>query len=173
MTHILAESLGNTTDSFGECCREHHDLLLRRGCLEDLLQITAHVKLFQQSVALIQHEVLQLVELHHALVHEGLDAARSCHNNVRAVLLEESYVLSHWHTTVDHLGPDVWQVGGESVELSLDLVSKLASVAQHNCTNFTINWLKLVQGCKYEHSGLTHTSFCLNRRHGTAKIDFF
>ena len=60
---ILAKLLAYRTDFLAESGTEHHHLLLMWGHAKDLLHVTTHVKGLKDAIALVQDEVLDVVQL--------------------------------------------------------------------------------------------------------------
>mmetsp|Transcript_9195 Transcript_9195/g.16849 ORF Transcript_9195/g.16849 Transcript_9195/m.16849 type:complete len:392 (+) Transcript_9195:196-1371(+) len=158
---VLGELLAHGPHGVRESGGEHHHLLLVRRGLEDLLQVAAHVELLQQPVALVQHEVLELVELRLAFGDQAFDAPRGRHHDVRAVRGKEGHVFGDGHAPEDDLRLDTGEVLGKAVVLALDLVRKFARVAHDQHRHLAIHRLKLVQRSENKHSGLPHSRFCL------------
>merc|ERR1719431_2492087 len=84
---ILHELLADRSDILAECCGEHHDLLLMGSGPEDLLDISPHVKLLQHLVALVKHEMLEVLQGQLLALNQSQDSARSTHNYVGTVVL--------------------------------------------------------------------------------------
>lgn len=118
--------------------------------------VLALTELLEEAVALVEHEVLELVELDVALGHEGLDAARGGNDDVGAVVREERDVLALGDAAVNDGRLDARKVLGEAVVLALDLVRELARVAHDEHGNLAVDGLQLVQRGEHEHGRLAH-----------------
>lgn len=59
----MHELFRHCTNFLGHCCREHHDLLVVRRKLENLLNIPPHGKCLKHLVALIKNKVLDMLEI--------------------------------------------------------------------------------------------------------------
>jgi len=129
ITHELPAGELNVT---GEGGGEHHDLLGVRGIFEDLLDVGPHAHLVEESVTLVEHEHLQVVEIEVLGLDEGEDAAGGADDDVRWVgSLEQLDVVLHGFSTVDNLGAECLHVLGEAEELVFDLVGQFAGVADN------------------------------------------
>ena len=85
---ILAELFADRSDLLGQGRREEHDLLFMRRKSEDLLNIPTHVERLKDTITLIEHKVLDSVQLKVLITGQGKDTSRSSHNDVRCVILE-------------------------------------------------------------------------------------
>lgn len=56
-TYVSHELLADRPYVLGERSREHHDLFVMRGALEDGLHVCAHVDVLQALITLIHNEV--------------------------------------------------------------------------------------------------------------------
>ena len=163
---VLAELAADWADLLAEGGGEHHDLLLVGGHAEDLLDVTAHLERFQDAIALIEDEMLDVVELEGLLLGKAEDTTGSTDDDVRAVVLENVAVGLDGDTTVEDGGLDLRQVLGETLILVSDLEGKLASVAEDEDGNLVLTGgegagVQLVQCGQNEDGGLTHTGLGL------------
>mmetsp|Transcript_59286 Transcript_59286/g.168586 ORF Transcript_59286/g.168586 Transcript_59286/m.168586 type:complete len:469 (-) Transcript_59286:2-1408(-) len=135
---------------------EHHNLFLLRGLDEDLLDVFAHVQLVQALVALVEHELGQLVELQVLLAKKAEDAAGRTDQNLRAGLLEHLLVLANGDAAIDNATLHVREVLGEAVELVLDLVRELTRVADHHSPDDLFTRIDLLQARQDKDRRLAH-----------------
>jgi hypothetical protein len=75
--------------------------------------------------------------------------------------LEESDVLIDGDTSINYLGADVWKLRLESLELLLDLISKLSVVAKNECRQWLQVVLKLMKNGENKNCGLSHAGLGL------------
>ena len=125
----MHEFLADFARFFGEGGGEHHDLLLVGGLAEDLLDVAAHVKGVEHLVALVEHKVLDALEVERLGADEAEDAARGADDDVRAVLLQGLLVLVDGHAAEEDGDLEVLHVLGEALVLLGDLEGQLARVA--------------------------------------------
>ena len=69
---VVHKLFAHGANLFGQRGGEHHDLLVVRGHLEDLLDVGAHVELLEHLIALVQDEVAALLEGDVAVLGERL-----------------------------------------------------------------------------------------------------
>jgi len=122
VTHELLASLLNVT---GKSSSEHHDLLVVRSFLENVLDITSHVHRVssEESIALVKHKHLEVAQVQLLLTAKLEDTAGSTNDDVWGLeALKELDVVLDGLTTVDNVSFDVSHVLGEADELILDLV---------------------------------------------------
>mmetsp|Transcript_19066 Transcript_19066/g.37424 ORF Transcript_19066/g.37424 Transcript_19066/m.37424 type:complete len:219 (-) Transcript_19066:95-751(-) len=125
---------------------------------EDLLDITAHIELLENLIALINDKVLDVGKIHNLVLDGELEhAAGGTDNNVGAVLLEDLAVLSGGDTTEEHGGLDILEELAEALVLVVNLKGKLTGVAEHNHRDLVLDGLKLVESGQNKDGGLTHT----------------
>jgi hypothetical protein len=118
----------------------------------------------EHLVALVQNELLEGVELQIFSTGEGEDSAGGTNDDVRGklVVFEELDIIIYWHTTVESGTSNLWKIFCESIELFLDLIRELSSIAQDEGSSWLwVSLVDLVQDRKDEDSGLTHTGLCL------------
>jgi hypothetical protein len=115
-THILAKLSADGADLLVEGGGVHHDLLLVRGLLEDLLDVAAHVDLRQHSIALIEYKALDLREIKNfPLYGEIHDTTRSADNDVGDLLLKGGNIDIDLDATVEHARLDIGKVLRETL----------------------------------------------------------
>ncbi len=116
----------------------------------------------EHFVALIEDEDGQVWEIEVLLVDQSKNSTRCSYNNVWGIhTFEKVNMFLDWLSTVYNLCLNSWKMSGESVELILDLVCKLSSVAKNQCWNwFRVFW-QLVKNCQNEDGSLSHTGLCL------------
>jgi len=122
VTHELFTSLLNVAR---ESSGEHHDLLVVRSLLENVLDVTSHVHRFssEESIALVKHKHLEVTQVQLLLTAKLQDTAGSSNNDVWGLeALKELDVVLDGLTTVDNISTDVSHILGEANELILDLV---------------------------------------------------
>ena len=137
---------------------EHHHLLIVRAGGEDALQLSSHVDGGDDVVALIHHEVAQLVHLHPAALDEVFDSSRSSYDN-RGVGIESLAIRLDVSSSEKDFGSDILHKLRESLILALDLEGQIARVSNNQHLNILIVGIILehLQGGDYEHSRLTHS----------------
>mmetsp|Transcript_28086 Transcript_28086/g.68097 ORF Transcript_28086/g.68097 Transcript_28086/m.68097 type:complete len:241 (-) Transcript_28086:832-1554(-) len=160
---ILHELLADRAHLLAECSRKHHDLLLVRCRLEDLLHILAHVELFQHLIALIENEVLDTLRVQIFVAAQLQHTAGRSDDDVGRLGLEDALVLGDGHATIEHFRLNVRQVSAEPLKLVGDLIGELASVAKDESTNSCFFRLQLVQARKDEDGRLAHTRLRLTQ----------
>lgn len=108
----------------------------------------------QKLVALIENEVLDVAGVEALVSDKGVQSTRSGNNNMRAcvLVLEDLDILGLAGTTVEDGSADVRHVLAESGIFVLDLVSKLAGMAQHDNANLASDWLDLLE-CSNDKDG--------------------
>ena len=153
---IGAEAAAYRANFLAQSGRKHHDLLVV-GCVgKDLLNVTAHIELFQKFVALVEDEVLEAAQLQVALTDKSEQTPRGAHNNVRAVVLQHRLVLADWYTSVKHGGLHVREILTESLVLVHNLKCEFTGVAENKDPDLAVLRVKLVKGRKHEHGRLSH-----------------
>ena len=163
---VLAELAADGADLLAQGGGEHHDLLLVGGHAEDLLDVTTHLERFQDAIALVEDEMLDVVELEGLLLGKAEDTAGSTNDDVGAVVLEDVAVGLDGDTTVEDSGLDLRKVLGETLVLVSDLEGKLTSVAKDEDGDLVLTGgegagVQLVQSGQDEDGGLTHTGLGL------------
>jgi hypothetical protein len=119
---------------------------------------------FEDFVALVEHEDLQVAEVEVLLLGEGQDPPRGAHDDVRGLhSLEDLDVVGNGETTVEHLSLNLRQVLSKPSELILDLVCKFSGVANNKCrAGLGVFW-QLMQNGQNKHSSLAHARFSLTK----------
>ena len=141
---------------------EHHHLLVDRAGGENTLQLSSHVDGGDDVIALVHHEVAQLVHLHPAALDQVFHAARSSYDDSR-VGIESLAIGLNVSSSKEDFGSYVRHKLGESFILILDLEGQLTRVSNNQHLNILILRIVLehLQGGDYEHSSLTHSRLCL------------
>jgi len=86
---------------------------------------------FEDFVALIEDEHLEVFQVERLVLGEVQDTARCSYDNVWSFWpLEKLFLLLDRLATEDTLSPDVWDEFGETHEFALNLVGELASVSE-------------------------------------------
>jgi len=136
----LHEFAADRSNLLGQSSGEHHDLLLMGSLHEDLLNVSAHVELFEHLIAFVEYEVLHIAKIHIIRANaESLHTSRSTDDDMRSLIgLEHLSVLSNGSTSVEDFASHVFHVGGESVVLSLDLEGQFAGVAENDDTDLVL-----------------------------------
>jgi len=98
----LHELLADGPDVLRECGREHHDLLLVWGRSEDLLNVATHVKLLQHLVALVENEMLHVLQAQLLALDESEQTTWSSDDDVRAVGFQNLLVLGDGQTSEEN-----------------------------------------------------------------------
>ena len=158
---IVHELVDDGLDGVAEGGTEHEHLLVVGRGPEHLLHIPAHVQLLQHAVALVQHEVLHLVQLEVALLDQSQQPARRADDNVGRVVLEHLLVGLDGHAPVDDLHLDGRHVLFEAAKLVENLIGQLARVAHDNGVDFSVHGLDLLQDGDDEHRRLAHAALGL------------
>ena len=128
-----------------------------RGLFEDVLHILTHVELREHFVALVEHKVLDLIELHDALLDGELHhASGRADDDVGAVVLEEVAVLPDGHAAVKDGALDVLEVLGEPLVLVVNLKGE-PWVWQHNDSDLASDGIQLVERREDKDGSLAHT----------------
>lgn len=99
---------------------EHHHLLVDRAGGENTLQLSSHVDGGDDVIALVHHEVAQLVHLHPAALDQVFHAARSSYDDSR-VGIESLAIGLNVSSSKEDFGSHVRHKLGESFILILDL----------------------------------------------------
>ena len=163
---VLTELAADRADLLAQGGREHHDLLLVGGHAEDLLDVTTHLERFQDTIALVEDKMLDVVELEGLLLGKAEDTTRGTDDDVGAVVLENVAVGLDGNTTVENSCLDLRKVLGETLVLVSDLEGKLTSVAEDEDGDLVLTGgegagVQLVQSGQDEHGRLTHTGLGL------------
>mmetsp|Transcript_54600 Transcript_54600/g.155394 ORF Transcript_54600/g.155394 Transcript_54600/m.155394 type:complete len:206 (-) Transcript_54600:80-697(-) len=153
---VLHELLAQSAGLGAHRRAEHHHLLLLRGLEEDLLNILSHVDLVKALVALIKHELCQLVELEVLLAGEPEHPPGRADQDVRAVGPQHLAVLREGHAAVDRPRLDALEVLREAAELELALVGQLSRVADHQHSHGLLGGTDPLQAREQEGLGLPH-----------------
>ena len=128
---------------------------------EYLLDVPPHVQLLENPIALVQDEMLDLIEIQGFLPHELQNTPGGSNHNVGAIVLAHVLVQGNLDSTIENGSLDSWQIFREPLVLVSNLEGKLAGVAKDQHRNLTINRLQLVQGGKHKDGSLAHTRFGL------------
>jgi len=112
---VVHELLADRADLLAQRSAEHHDLLLVRRRSEDVLHVAAHVELFQHLVALVEHEMLDVLETQLAAADEREDTAWRTDDDVRRRLAEHFAILLDWHAAEEDANFDRREVFAESI----------------------------------------------------------
>lgn len=132
LSGVLHELTAGDLDVVGEGSSEHHDLLVDWGLFEDLLNVTTHSDTFEHFVALVKDEHLNVARVKSLVTSECKNSAWGADYDVRGlVALEELLLRRDWLATVNDFSADRLEELGQTVELSLDLVSKLTGMAEN------------------------------------------
>lgn len=152
--------------SFREGGREHHNLQTLLGRIlghEDLLDLLSHGGFVEHLVALVQDEMLQVIQLQSWILcwgaAEGLDSTWSTYYDVWGSFLvfQNLLVLRDWDTAKEDLLSQVTEVLGESIKLLLDLVGELSRVTQNEGGGWLGVVVELLQDRQDEDCGLSET----------------
>ena len=130
---LFHELLASVADLFVQCGRKHLYLLLVWCHLENVLDVSAHVKSFEHLVALIKDEMLQIACVEMFATDERQDSSRCAHYDCGRRLLQLLDMCLNRLATVHDLHRDLVLVHvlREAIVLLLNLEGKLASVAHH------------------------------------------
>ena len=153
-THIRHELFAGNTDFLRQCGVEHHDLLVMGSRAEYFLDIPVHdvyeglskkrkskihqggsikpTKLLQHFVPLVQSEVFDILGIQNLFSTEGIQATRSHHDKVWALILvtKNFRVLLYRSITIEDVDPYVRYVLCKPHVLVLDLKGEFTGVAQ-------------------------------------------
>mmetsp|Transcript_5324 Transcript_5324/g.9712 ORF Transcript_5324/g.9712 Transcript_5324/m.9712 type:complete len:238 (+) Transcript_5324:635-1348(+) len=181
---VLAKLLAHRTNLLAQRSTKHHHLLLVGSHTEDLLNVTSHIQRLQNAIALVQHEVLDVIQLERLLPRQSQHTARGAHHDVGTVVLDDVPVGLDGNSSVEYGGLDFGKVLRESFILVGNLEGQFASVAEDQNANLILpGWecicVQLVKGGKDKDSCLTHTTLGLaddvhakNRLRDTFVLDF-
>jgi hypothetical protein len=167
---LLHVESANFLGGFRQGGREHHDLQALLGRIlrhEDFLDLLPHGGLIEHLVALVQNEMLQVIQLQNWILWwgaaEGLDSTWSTYYDMRGSFLvfQNLLILLDWYTAEKDLLSNVWEILRESVCLLLDLVGQLSRVTQNEGGCWLGVIIELLQDRQDEHSGLTETGYSL------------
>jgi hypothetical protein len=163
LSRILHELSADRLDFLGKGGREHHNLLLLRSSTENVLHISAHVRLVEHLVTLVEDKDANAAKSQSLVTDKSLETTRSTDNDMRAsfLVLERLHVGLDGSTTIEDTGLDVGHVLAETVVLVADLVGQLTSVAHDNHRDLSVHGLNLLKGSKNEDSSLTQTGLGL------------
>ena len=150
-TYFSHELATDRTSLIGEGRREHHDLLLSWSGLKHSLDLPPHVCSVQHLIALVDYEVLHSTQIDCFLVDESKHPTRSANHNLWSVLREKLTVELERYTAKDHFASDIGQVLGEPLEVVVDLVGKLSSVAEHHHLWEAGIMVELLEGGQHKH----------------------
>lgn len=112
--------------------RVHHDLFVGVGTThEDLLYLGSHITFAEHLIALVQDEMLKVVEVEVFLLNELHDSPWSSNNDMWWLWsLQDLHMLTFWDSSVEALSNEAGNILGESSEFLLDLIRKLSDIAQ-------------------------------------------
>jgi len=158
---VVHEFLAHRSDFFGEGGREHHNLFLVRGGSEDILNIASHIELLQHFIALVENEMLDVLQAQLSASHQSQNSAWRSDDDVRRVLAKSFSVVLDWHTAEEDAHFDGGHVLAESFVLLGDLEGELSRVAENDGADLAIDGLHLLKSSKYENGSFTHTRFGL------------
>lgn len=188
---VLAKLLAYRTDFLAESGTEHHHLFLMWGHAEDLLHVTTHVKSLKDAIALVQDEMLDMVQLegllpgqsedtpaggrqgalvwiHVYLFDEDWDVSdsRGADNNVRAVVLQNIAVRLNCNTAVKNCSLDLREVFGETLVFVGDLECQLPGMTENKNADLVLAsrkgvGIQLVKSRQYKYGRLSHPGLCL------------
>lgn len=161
--HVSHEFLADRADVGRQGGREHHDLLVMGGALENCLHVGTHFDGFEALVALVNHKVTDVAQVQGLLICQGLDATRGSHNDGGALgrVLEGLALQLDGQTAEEVAHADVLHVGGETFVLVANLESQLTSVAEHQHGHLPVHGLNLLQGGNHKNGGLAHAGLGL------------
>ena len=112
----------------------------------------------EELVAFVEHEHFEVLNRQGLLAGQVQDAAGGANNNVRGlVALQELNLLFNRLSAVNDFRAELVHELGESIELLLDLVRKLACVAQHKCAARSGAITDALEDSNHEDGGLAHT----------------
>ncbi len=155
LKHLFHELATHGADFSRQGSREHHHLLLMRGHLEDLLDISSHVQLLKHLVAFVEDEVLDFLEVEGLASRQSEDPAWGSHNDLRGVFGEHALVVADGLPSEDDSGLEV-EVLIKALELLLDLVGELACVAEDEGGDWVAFLLEAVEYREDEDCRLAH-----------------
>lgn len=113
---------------------------------------------FEHLVALIEDEDLEIAEIEVTLLDESEDTPWGANNDMRLLnSLEESDVLANGDTAIYYLGAQLGKLLLESVELLLNLISKLSIVAENESRARLRVLRELMKDGEHEYCGFSHS----------------
>lgn len=160
--YILHKLATDWPDFLAEGCRKHHDLLVVRCLLKDVLDVATHVQGLEHLVTFVEDKVSALGEIDGAISEKGKEPSRSSHNDIWGVgSLEDFNVAGHGNTPVKDIHSDSRHVLCEARKLVSDLEGKLASMAEDDGGDFSGNRVNLLQSGQDKNGSLAHSRLCL------------
>ena len=138
-TYILHELLANWSNLLAQGSAEHHNLFIVWGHLEDFLDIGSHVDLLQHLVALVEHKVLDMLQVESASSGQCQDTSRSTDNNVRAILFDRLLVLLDANATKENSNLYSRHVFTKALVFLTDLKGQLSGVAHDQDGHLTVD----------------------------------
>jgi len=109
------ELFADRSDLFREGGREHHNLLLMRSGLENILNIPSHIQLLQHLVTLVQNKVLGVFQVQLAASDQSQNPTWGTDNDMWGVFSQGFPIVLDWHTTEEDSHFNVVQVFAESL----------------------------------------------------------
>mmetsp|Transcript_23562 Transcript_23562/g.35816 ORF Transcript_23562/g.35816 Transcript_23562/m.35816 type:complete len:269 (+) Transcript_23562:641-1447(+) len=163
---VLAKLLAHRTNLLAQRGTKHHNLFLVGSHTEDFLNITSHIQRLQNAIALIQHKVLDVIQLERLLPRQSQHTARSSHHDVGTVVLDDVPVGLNGNSSVEYGGLDFGKVLRESFVLMGNLEGQFAGVAEDQDADLILPcWecicVQLVKGGEDKYSCFTHTTLGL------------
>jgi hypothetical protein len=144
---ISHELLASPSDLLRQRGTEHHDLLVVRRSPEDFLNVTAHVKLFEHFVALVQYKVLHVFGVQNFISREGVQPTGGGDDDVGAfVLVSQGFrVFGYRGAAIEGADPNIRHVLGETGVLVFDLEGEFTGMAENEDRHLAIHRLQLLE----------------------------
>lgn len=123
------------------------------------MHLRSHVTLTEHLVALIEDEMLKVIEVQILFLDELHDSSWSSDDNMRWFgSLQDFHVISLRDTSIEALSNQTWDVFGESSKLFFDLIGQLSDIAQNqNGVWLWISLIELLQDGNNENCSLSHS----------------
>ena len=120
------------------------------GSLENILNISSHIKLFQHFVTLVQNKVFSVFQVELSSSNQSQNPTWGTDNDMRGVLSQGFPVVLDWHTSEEDAHLNIVQVLAESLVFFWDLESKFPGVAENDGGDLSVDWLDLLKSCEHE-----------------------
>lgn len=85
------------------------------GSLENILNISSHIKLFQHFVTLVQNKVFSVFQVELSSSNQSQNPTWGTDNDMRGVLSQGFPVVLDWHTSEEDAHLNIVQVLAESL----------------------------------------------------------
>jgi hypothetical protein len=117
--------------------------------------------LLQHFIALIENEMLEMLQVELLVADEGENAAGCADNDMRCHRLQRLLVLLNRHAAEEHSDLNARHVLAEALIFLADLESELASMTHDEDVGLIVGGFELLEGGENEHGRLSHTTLGL------------